>query len=130
QPVEVTAATLGGPEWPYLATVHWSAAGLVAVSQTRDQKRTATFLIDPDTGATTELVTDDDPNWVELVPGAGVLIGPPDAPRLVAAADRGGARRLMVGGEPVSPPDVQVRSILDARTERVVVAGNPLADPT
>jgi dipeptidyl-peptidase-4 len=36
----------------------------------------------------------------------------------------------MVGGRPVSPPDVQVRSIVDASAERVVVVGNPLDDAT
>jgi len=130
EPVEVSAATLGTPDWPYLASVGWSSAGLAAVTQSRDQRRTVTLLIDPATGSTTELATDDDPHWVELVPGAGVLVGTAEAPVLVTAADRGGARRLMVGGEPVSPPDVQVRSILDARTDSVLVGGNPLADAT
>lgn len=129
-PVPVTTAALDGAEWPYLASVSWTAAGLVAVSQTRDQRRTSTWQVDPATGATTEVFADADDHWVELVPGSGVLVGEGDNPTLVTCADRDGARRLMVGGAPVSPADVQVRSIVDAATDRVVVTGNPLDEPT
>src|SRR5690606_27619183 len=107
-----------------------TAAGLVAVSQTRDQRRTSTWQVDPATGATTEVFADADDHWVELVPGSCVLVGEADSPTLVTCADRGGGRRRMVGGAPVSPADVQVRSIVDAAAGRVVVPGNPLDDPT
>src|SRR5690606_24681277 len=125
-----TPTTLDGHEWPYLASVSWTAAGLVAVSQTRDQRRTSTWRIDPETGAAEELFADDDPHWVELVPGSGVLVGDADAPQLVTCADRDGARRLVVDGTVVSPADVQVRAIVDATAERVIVVGNPLDDAT
>ena len=134
-PIAVSSPTLGDPagdgtEWPYLASVWWTGAGLVAVSQRRDQRHTSTWQVDPTDGSTIELFADNDPAWVELVPGAGVLIGDAAAPVLVTCADRDGARRLLVGGQPVSPPDVQVRAVLDARADSVVVAGNPLDDPT
>ncbi len=128
-PVRVTSPTLGG-DWEYLAHVCWNAAGLLGVSQTRDQRRTSAWLVDPTDGSTRELFADTDPNWVELVPGAGVLVGSADAPTLVTCADRDGARRLLIDGTPVSPADVQVRSVLDARHDRVLVTGNPLDDPT
>lgn len=111
----------------YLADVHWSEHGLTVVVQTRDQRDLAVLQVDPATGATTTLWEDHDDAWVELVPGTGRLVG--DG-MLVTCADRDGARRLLVRGEPVSPPDVQVRALLHADADRIVVAGNPLADAT
>lgn len=130
QPVAAVAPALGGQEWPYLASVAWTTAGLVAVSQTRDQRRTSTWQVDPATGTTTELYADSDPQWVEIVPGAGVLVGGAEAPVVVTCADRDGCRRLLVGGAPVSPADVQVRAVVDAGDDRVIVSGNPIDDPT
>ena len=49
-----------------------------------------------------------DDAWVELVPG---VPGQLDDGRLVTCADRDGADRLLVDGEPVTPPDLQVRSV-------------------
>ena len=37
---------------------------------------------------------------------------------LVTCADRDGARRLLVDGEPVTPPDLQVRAVADRRRRR------------
>ena len=37
---------------------------------------------------------------------------------LVTCADRDGARRLLVGGEPVTPADLQVRAVVDGRRRR------------
>jgi dipeptidyl-peptidase-4 len=129
--VRVKAATLDGPEWPYLVNVSWTEAGLAAVTQSRDQRTVVTLWVNPATGATTELFTDSDPQWVELVPGGGTLVeGPDGMPVPVNAAARDGAHRLIVGDRPVSPADVQVRAIVDATAERVIVTGNPLADPT
>ena len=111
----------------YLADVHWSEHGLTLVVQTRDQRDLAVLQVDPATGATTTLWDDRDEAWIELVPGTGRLVA--DG-MLVTCADRDGARRLHVRGEPVSPPDVQVRGVIAADEHRVVVTGNPLADAT
>jgi dipeptidyl-peptidase-4 len=129
-PVAVTTPALDGSEWPYLASVSWTGAGLVGVSQTRDQRRTSAWRVDPTTGQTTEVFADHDTHWVELVPGSGVLVGEAGGSTFVTCADRDGARRLVVGGAPVSPADLQVRAIVDAAGDRVIVVGNPLDDPT
>ena len=55
--------------FPYLTDVHWSAAGLIAAVQSRDQRSIQIVAIDPTSGETTVLFVDHDEAWVELVPG-------------------------------------------------------------
>lgn len=100
-----------GGELPYLVTVHWSAGGppLIAL-QTRDQKRMEIRSVDPDTGATEVLATETDERWVEIVPG--VPTWTPDG-RLVRAAVSQGGYRLVVDDKEVTPPSMQLRSVLD-----------------
>lgn len=112
---------------PYLADVHWSAGGLLITVQSRDQRRVEIRRVDPVTGATTVLTEETDDAWVELVPGSPALF---DDGRLVRCADRDGVRRLVVAGEPVSPTEVQVRSILSTNADRIVFTANPVDDPT
>jgi len=81
--------------------------------------------VDPGDGSATAIFVDHDDDFVEVTRGTGELIGPG---RVVALADRDGARRLLVGEEVVSPTGVQVREVVDASEERVVVTGNPLDD--
>jgi dipeptidyl-peptidase-4 len=118
-------------QYPYLADVSWSTSGLVLVVQSRDQRTVVALYADPVTGATTELFRDHDAAWVELVPGGHQLA--PDG-RLVSCADRDGARRLLVDGEPVTPDDLQVRSVLRVRAEgdqtEVWFGANPIDDAT
>ena len=45
-------------------------------------------------------------------------------------ADRDGARRLLVDGEPVTPADLQVRSVVAADRGGVVFIANPIDDAT
>ncbi|MEJ7799484.1 MAG: prolyl oligopeptidase family serine peptidase [Ilumatobacter sp.] len=112
---------------PYLAAVDWNDHGLALTVQSRDQRDVELLVVDPARGATSTLWADHDDVWVELVPGAGTLVAPDVA---VMCADRDGARRLVVGDEVVTPPDVQVRSIVAADVDRVVVTGNQPADAT
>ena len=111
----------------YLADVSWNEHGLAITVQSRSQHELEIRTVDPSTGATRAIFTDHDDAWVELVPGAGSLIGPDTA---VTCADRDGVRRLMVGDETVSPLDVQVRGITSATPDRVVASGNPIDDAT
>ncbi len=121
-PVRWDAAT-----FPYLATVSWSNGGLLLSVLTRNQRELVVLRADPATGETSELWRDTDDAWVELVPGSPSLL--PDG-RLVVAADRGGARRLLVNGEVVSPPELQVRGIVSATEHGVVVSANAIGDAT
>jgi len=111
----------------YLAEVVWNRHGLAITVLSRRQRELEVRSVDPATGVTTVVFADDDPAWVELVPGTGALIGPGS---VVVCADREGARRLLVDGEPVSPADVQVRAVVDVAPDRVIVTANPLADAT
>ncbi|MEO6570268.1 MAG: DPP IV N-terminal domain-containing protein, partial [Ilumatobacteraceae bacterium] len=123
-PIDVT---WDGDALPYLAKVQWNAHGLAITVQRRDQRSVEVRRVDPVTGSTTPVWVDHDDAWVELVPGTGVFV---DASRVVVCADRDGARRLVVGGDVVSPADIQVRGVVDADADRVVVVGNPIDDAT
>ncbi len=109
----------------YLAKVAWNGHGLALTVLSRDQHDLQVLAADPSTGATTTVFTDHDDAWVELVPGTGALIAP-DTPVMCTEAD--GARRLSLGDDLVSPADVQIRSVVQADADRVVVTGNPLDD--
>jgi dipeptidyl-peptidase 4 len=104
-----------GGELPYLVTAHWSQAGppLIAL-QSRDQKRLEIRSIDPDTGATTVVATETDDTWVEIAPG--VPAWTPDG-RLVRIGVSQGGYRLIVDDKAVTPPSMQVRSVLDVGTK-------------
>lgn len=113
--------------FPYLASVAWTASGLLILVQSRDQRRTLTLLVDSSSGATTELSNDTDRRWVELVPGSPQLTA---AGRLVNTADREGTRRIRIDGEIVTPADLQVRSIVSADDDTVTFTANPINDAT
>ncbi|BFO15032.1 hypothetical protein SHKM778_14200 [Streptomyces sp. KM77-8] len=56
--------------YPYLARVHWSAAGApLLLVQARDQRGQLILAVDPSTGATRMVHADEDPTWLELFPG-------------------------------------------------------------
>ena len=126
-----TAVEWDRDAFPYLAAVHWGDGGLLLLVQSRDQQGSMVLQVDTsggaDRGETTMLSHDDDDAWVELVPGTPRLLG--DG-RLVHAADRDGARRLTVADEPVTPPGLQVRSVVDVGQDSVVFQANPVDDAT
>jgi dipeptidyl-peptidase-4 len=113
--------------FPYLASVDWNAAGLTITIQSRDQRDLQVRRVDPADGTTTLVRADADDRWVELVPGTGGLIS---EDVVVTCADREGVRRLVIGDDPVSPLGVQVRAVISASAELVIVTGNPIDDAT
>jgi dipeptidyl-peptidase-4 len=121
--------------FPYLAAVDWSETGLVIQVQARDQQGTMTLRVDtgdgPTRGETSVLRHDYDDAWVELVPGTPALLA--DG-RPVTAADRDGVRRLLVADEPITPTDLQVRSVVDvgvsAGRPSITFLANPIDDAT
>ena len=112
---------------PYLADVRWSEAGLIATVQSRDQRAVHVLRVDPGTGATEVAFEDHDDVWVELVAGVPGLL--PDG-TVVTCADRDGARRLLVGGEPVTPADLQVRSVASIGADAITFTANTIDDAT
>jgi dipeptidyl-peptidase-4 len=113
--------------YPYLVDVQWTDDALLVTVQTRDQRQVEIRQVDEATGATDLRAADTDDVWVELVPGVPRLA--PDA-ALVTCADRDGARRLLVDGEPVTPADLQVRSVATVDGPGIVFLANPLDDAT
>ncbi|MFD4252548.1 prolyl oligopeptidase family serine peptidase [Amycolatopsis thermoflava] len=113
-------------DWEYLVAVHWSAGGppLLAV-QPRDQRELAFYAVDPADGSTKLLHTETDPHWVEIVPG--VPAWTTDG-RLVHVSAADGSYRLVVDGEPVTGPGLQVRSVLHVGAEVLFSASED--DPT
>ncbi|WP_327047849.1 prolyl oligopeptidase family serine peptidase [Microbispora sp. NBC_01189] len=104
-------------EQEYLATAVWDAHGLALVTLSRDQRSMRLLSADPDTGETTILREDTDPAWVEIVPGVPARLS---GGTLVWVADADGGRRLVVGSEPVTPPSLQVRAVLDVDGDTVL----------
>ncbi len=111
----------------YVTEVNWTASGLLVGVQSRDQRNVEVLTAEPTTGETTVVFADTDSSWVELVPGVPRFSG---AGELVTCADRDGARRLLISGEPVTPDDLQVRSVVAADSAGVVFIANPIDDAT
>jgi dipeptidyl-peptidase-4 len=112
--------------FPYLARVSWAEghAPLLQV-QSRDQRTAQILEADVHAGSTRLLHEDADEVWVELFPGAPTWCG--DV--VVRVADVGGARRLLVGAEPVTPADLYVRAVAGAADGEVVFTASD-GDPT
>lgn len=93
----------------YLNSVAWSASGLIAQVQTRDQKSIAVFSIDATNGSAVEIFADTDDAWVELVSGVPALTS---TGQLVTTVDREGSRRIEIDGTLITPAHLQVRAVL------------------
>jgi dipeptidyl-peptidase 4 len=103
--------------YPYLAEARWDSHGLLLVVQTRDQKVMRILSADPDTGVTTLVHEDTDPVWIDITPGVPARTASGD---LVWVSEDDTSRRLLVGGEPVTPGGLQVRSVLDVDGDTVL----------
>ena len=114
--------------YPYLTAVHWATdERLLLAVQSRDQHDLQVLEANPTTGDTAPVFTDHDDRWVEVVPGTPDQL---DDGRLVMAADRDGARRLLIDGDPVTPSEMQVRSVAAVNGNAVIVHANQLDDAT
>jgi dipeptidyl-peptidase-4 len=105
----------------YVTTVSWSEHGLLIVVQSRDQRRVRILAVDPTTGESSVVREDSDDVWLDIVEGVPGRLG--DG-ALVWTADVGGAKRLVIGDEVVTPDDLQVRSVLGVDGDTVLLAGS------
>ncbi|MGW8061661.1 prolyl oligopeptidase family serine peptidase [Streptomyces ziwulingensis] len=116
--------------YPYLARVHWSAAGApLLLVQARDQRSQLFLAVDTASGTTRMVHADEDPTWLELFPG--VPCWSPSG-QLVRIADEGGARVLAVGERPLTGAQLHLRAVLDVSDDDVLVsasAGEEAAGP-
>ncbi|MFJ9849651.1 prolyl oligopeptidase family serine peptidase [Streptomyces sp. NPDC101150] len=117
-----TDVTWDRERYPYLARVHWSAAGPpLLLVQSRDQRDQRYLAVDTATGATRTVHEDDDEAWVEPFPGTPAWT--PDG-RLVRIADEGGARKLFVGDRPLTGAPLHVRAVLDIGEDDVLFSAS------
>ncbi len=116
--------------FPYLAQVHWSAAGApLLLVQARDQRSQRYLAVDPESGETRIVHVDEDPVWLDLF--GGVPAWAPDG-RLVRIADEGGARVLAVGDRPLTGAQLHIQAVLDIGESDILVsavAGEEAAAP-
>ncbi|OEU85483.1 peptidase S9 [Streptomyces abyssalis] len=108
--------------FPYLARVHWSPGGPpLLLVQSRDQRTQLHLRVDPDTGSTSTLHTEQDPDWLELF--AGVPAWTPDG-RHVRIEDSSGARVLRVGEHDFTDASLHVRAVLDVGADGVLFSAS------
>ncbi|HEX3812212.1 MAG TPA: prolyl oligopeptidase family serine peptidase [Mycobacteriales bacterium] len=110
-------------DFPYITEVSWSS-DLLVTTQSRDQRTVKLSTVDPETAAVTTVRTDSDPIWLDIVPGVPARTG---SGHLVWTADQEDARRLLIDGEPVTPPSLQVRGVnsLDGDTVLFTASEEP-----
>ncbi|APE23711.1 MULTISPECIES: S9 family peptidase [Streptomyces] len=111
--------------FPYLARVHWSAAGApLLLVQARDQREQLFLAVDPESGETRTVRAEKDPVWLELLSGVPAW-APSDAEgRLVRVSDESGARVLVVGDEALTDASLHVRAVLDIGADDVLVSAS------
>jgi dipeptidyl-peptidase 4 len=97
--------------FPYIARVEWTEQGLVFSAQSRDQRGSMVVRVDTTTGEGEVIASDYDDAWIENVPGVPTML---PTGQLLTASDRDGMRQLFVDDEPVTPSDLQVRSVIAA----------------
>ncbi|MFE5948115.1 prolyl oligopeptidase family serine peptidase [Streptomyces sp. NPDC056480] len=121
--------------YPYLARVHWSAAGApLLLVQARDQREQVFLAVDPESGETRTVRAERDPVWLEVLPGVPAWapsgLGPDGARdgRLVRLTDETGARALAVGDEVLTDAALHVRAVLDVGEDDVLVSASAGAE--
>ena len=103
--------------WEYLARADWTGEGILLTVQSRDQRTLGVLDVDPLTGECSQRYQVVDEHWVELIAGTPVLY----EGRLVTVEDRAPARRLCVDGAALTGGGVQVRSVIDAGDDGIVI---------
>jgi len=109
--------------FPYLVTACWpDGHDPLVVVQSRDQRTMRILGVQPGSGQTSVLHEDSDPVWLEIVPGVPAWTA--DG-RIVWTRDEQDTRRLVLiapghSPEPVTPPGLQVRGVLDVDGDTVL----------
>ena len=111
--------------FPYLINVTWNdRCPLTLLVMSRDQKRWVVLEVEPDSGKTQALLEDSAEHWQTVVTGG------PDRlrdGRLVFVDESEDTRRITIDGEPVTPPGLQVATVLDVGDDILFSANE---DPT
>lgn len=119
---ELTDVEWDHDEFPYLATVHPTESTTAIISVlSRDQRRQLIFSVDT-SGRVTERARRECAPWITLIPG--VPREGSDGSLLEVLPDSG-AFRLCRNGEPLTPADIQVDSLLAADDGGFVLGAQP-----
>ncbi|MEV8341989.1 S9 family peptidase [Streptomyces niveus] len=114
--------------WPYLAAVHWSAAGdPLLLVQARNQRSQHCLSVDTESGGTRLLREETDAAWLELCAGVPALAPGGELVRIVDIQDNAaddGARVLFVGDRALTGPELQLRAVLDIGERDVLVSAS------
>ncbi|MFE3586379.1 alpha/beta fold hydrolase [Streptomyces niveus] len=114
--------------WPYLAAVHWSAAGdPLLLVQARNQRSQHCLSVDTASGGTRLLREETDATWLELCAGVPALTPGGELVRVVDIQDNpadDGARVLFVGDRALTGPELQLRAVLDIGERDVLVSAS------
>jgi dipeptidyl-peptidase-4 len=105
----------------YLVTVLWVHAAPVIVVQSRDQRRMQILEVDPTSGSTRVRREDVDPVFLDIVAGTPGFM---NDGTLVWTSNAENTRRLVAGDDFVTPPGLQVRSVLDVDGDTVLFAAS------
>ncbi|MEE9415542.1 MAG: DPP IV N-terminal domain-containing protein, partial [Acidimicrobiales bacterium] len=107
----------GGYE--YLARASWGRRSEPTITvQTRDQRTLAVLAVDPHTGETRLIHSQTDDAWVDLMTGVPAWCGE----KLLTTACRDETTSLALDGEIFTPAGLQIRRVLRAAKDHVVVA--------
>lgn len=110
----------------YLTSVQWNAQGLLISVMTRDQRLLDIRTVDISSGQTNSLHIEHDECWVELVAGAPSLL---ENGLLMWCGERNGVRAIVVNNDIVTPPHLQVRSIVRAAHDNIMFSANNIQRP-
>ncbi|MFG2170147.1 alpha/beta fold hydrolase [Streptomyces niveus] len=114
--------------WPYLAAVHWSAAGdPLLLVQARNQRSQHCLSVDTESGGTRLLREETDAAWLELCAGVPALTPGGELVRIMDIQDNpadDGARVLFVGDRALTGPELQLRAVLDIGERDVLVSAS------
>jgi dipeptidyl-peptidase-4 len=105
----------------YVTTADWSVHGLLVVVQSRDQRTMRILDVNPSSGETTVLREDVDDSWVDIIGGVPAHLSDGT---LVWTIDRDGAKRLVIGDQPVTATELQVRGVLDVDGDVVLFSAS------
>jgi dipeptidyl-peptidase 4 len=105
----------------YLVTARWKHAALLVAVQSRDQRRMQVLEVELASSQTRPRRQDYDPLFLDIVPGTPDVI---EDGALVWTVDSDDTRRLTIGDQPVTPPGLQVRAVLDVDGDTVLIAGS------
>src|SRR5262249_17306310 len=117
----VTPVRWDSAAFPYLAAARWQRDAPLITVQDRAQTECSVLAVDPGSGQCRVGHSQQGARWVGLVDGTPAQTAGGD---LVCTADVDGTRSLLVAGNVVTPPGLQVVAVLDVDGEDVLFAGS------